>query len=616
MTIIKRADLGRPLTWDELDNNFAQVDSLVTTASTAVETATTQAQAASGFANAASQSSQEAQTAAASAGSAAEAAVAGIYSDFASSDVGKGASLVELESGRSVQDKSTEYLSAKDLGANGDGTTDQTSVFANFESSNKNRRVDLNGLYYFVTQIPAQNNYFNGGWVLNKTVNVSTTSGAGTSYNYNVRVNAALVDASVPLSVVERDARTSQSRLAFKLIQASGLQGLCFDEPNQKIYGMYFDTSSGSEQSVVVRYDMGLQYPASASPDLTTLASSQLGHQGLSLEYVTNSTPKLWGCGRYDATNYPDGGRQVIRFNVTDGASLSNVETYTLFGSDFSYNENATMVAVSYDQRWIVATGRKTSRDFWVRGFDMHMLTQGGSGDYSNKYSWQFNIDDDILSDDNGGLYTPIQNVACDGAFVYIVAGNATQQGKKIHQYSIKGKRVGRNNTVSVGLAQSQADGTFYEPEALAFYRPLGSSSPVLTMLVLTTGKNNYVWEMGSGTKTYSGSYTPTTTTVTNATGTTSYKCNFSRIDDIVTFSGRIAIQATASGSVVVRATLPVPIVSAGSLTQVQGAFNDQTTQGGRIQLDTSSGLMDFQYTANTTTNTAFSFTGSYRIAN
>ena len=36
MTIIKRADLGRPLTWDELDNNFRQVDELTAAASAAV----------------------------------------------------------------------------------------------------------------------------------------------------------------------------------------------------------------------------------------------------------------------------------------------------------------------------------------------------------------------------------------------------------------------------------------------------------------------------------------------------------------------------------------------------------------------------------------------------
>lgn len=62
MTIIKRAEIGRPLTWDELDNNFSQVDALVTTASGAVQSAVTQAQAASDFASAASTSATEAAT--------------------------------------------------------------------------------------------------------------------------------------------------------------------------------------------------------------------------------------------------------------------------------------------------------------------------------------------------------------------------------------------------------------------------------------------------------------------------------------------------------------------------------------------------------------------------
>ena len=121
MTIIKRTDLGRPLTWDELDNNFAQVDSLVTTASTAVETATTQARAASGFADIASTASQDAQNAAAVAGSAASAAVAGIYSDLASSDAGKGASLVTYND-ITVGIKLGDFKSATEWGYIGDGT--------------------------------------------------------------------------------------------------------------------------------------------------------------------------------------------------------------------------------------------------------------------------------------------------------------------------------------------------------------------------------------------------------------------------------------------------------------------------------------------------------------
>lgn len=50
MTIIKRADLGRPLTWDELDDNFQQVDDLTAAASAAVSSASASATAAAGSA--------------------------------------------------------------------------------------------------------------------------------------------------------------------------------------------------------------------------------------------------------------------------------------------------------------------------------------------------------------------------------------------------------------------------------------------------------------------------------------------------------------------------------------------------------------------------------------
>ena len=67
MTFIKRADLGRPLTWDELDSNFQQVDSYAAAASASASAAQTQAQSASQSAQQALQSQQAAETAAASA---------------------------------------------------------------------------------------------------------------------------------------------------------------------------------------------------------------------------------------------------------------------------------------------------------------------------------------------------------------------------------------------------------------------------------------------------------------------------------------------------------------------------------------------------------------------
>lgn len=67
MTIIKRADLGRPLTWDELDDNFRQVDELTAAASAAVSSASVSATAATDSAVASANSATDAANSAAAA---------------------------------------------------------------------------------------------------------------------------------------------------------------------------------------------------------------------------------------------------------------------------------------------------------------------------------------------------------------------------------------------------------------------------------------------------------------------------------------------------------------------------------------------------------------------
>lgn len=75
MTIIKRADLGRPLTWDELDDNFREVDELTASASAAVSSASAFATAAAGSAT---NSLNSANSATASAADAAASAIVAI----------------------------------------------------------------------------------------------------------------------------------------------------------------------------------------------------------------------------------------------------------------------------------------------------------------------------------------------------------------------------------------------------------------------------------------------------------------------------------------------------------------------------------------------------------
>jgi|ADGO01.1.fsa_nt_gi hypothetical protein len=70
MTIVTRKQLGRPLTWDELDGNFSQVDSLVTQAADAVSTAQGAVTTSANNAAQAAQSATDAAAAAQNAGSA------------------------------------------------------------------------------------------------------------------------------------------------------------------------------------------------------------------------------------------------------------------------------------------------------------------------------------------------------------------------------------------------------------------------------------------------------------------------------------------------------------------------------------------------------------------
>lgn len=104
MTIIKRADLGRPLTWDELDDNFRQVDNLTASASAAVSSASASATAAAGSAALSANSATDA------AGSAASSA------NSATDAANSAANAVQSTLAVLAQDDATKKISTQDGG--------------------------------------------------------------------------------------------------------------------------------------------------------------------------------------------------------------------------------------------------------------------------------------------------------------------------------------------------------------------------------------------------------------------------------------------------------------------------------------------------------------------
>ena len=120
----------------------------------------------------------------------------------------------------------------------------------------------------------------------------------------------------------------------------------------------------------------------------------------------------------------------------------------------------------------------------------------------------------------------------------------------------------------------------------------------------------------GTSGNVYSSTWTPTVTAVTNAAATTASVAQFTRVGDVVTFSGQMTIDPTATGNTAIRMSLPVASNFSSSRqaagTFAPAAFADENV--GAILADITNDELLFRYVAKTTANTTFSYAGSYLV--
>lgn len=115
----------------------------------------------------------------------------------------------------------------------------------------------------------------------------------------------------------------------------------------------------------------------------------------------------------------------------------------------------------------------------------------------------------------------------------------------------------------------------------------------------------------------YSGVYTPTLTGVANVAATTAYAAQFTRVQNVVTVSGRLEVDATSpSVDTEVLITLPVPSTFTAS-EQCAGTANVSFVQGmsGAIFADATDWTKALlRYVANDAANRGFSFIFQYQV--
>lgn len=114
----------------------------------------------------------------------------------------------------------------------------------------------------------------------------------------------------------------------------------------------------------------------------------------------------------------------------------------------------------------------------------------------------------------------------------------------------------------------------------------------------------------------FSGTYTPTVTAVTNVAAVTAVVCQYMRVGNVVTVSGQVRVDPTASGNTVFGMTLPIASnfanarELAGTFATTRAGFADQ----GVVTADTTNDRANFQFNAVDLALTFYAFHFTYQI--
>ncbi|RII75922.1 phage baseplate protein [Pseudomonas monteilii] len=239
--------------------------------------------------------------------------------------------------------------------------------------------------------------------------------------------------------------------------ERNGIQSFAFDERNRTVYTLHLTGMKAGGASIINMYPLD-EGVSKKSLGASNPVNDVVGHQGLGIEYIAGDEVRLW-------STYQKDFRQVVRFSYSEGQPVGDVEVFRLFGNDFKTYVSATP-AISTDQKYLIAAGRKKDTGAQViRVWKLSDLVNGGVGDYSQRWVYEWGVEDLIDSQH------PLQGIASDGRRVWIVAGNSNiDVSKHLAVYTLDGQTIDKNLDVELGQDQARIDGAGreFEPEGLA----------------------------------------------------------------------------------------------------------------------------------------------------
>lgn len=217
-------------------------------------------------------------------------------------------------------------------------------------------------------------------------------------------------------------------------------------------------------------------------------------------------------------------------------------------------------------------------------------------------------------------------NILLDGRS-NLISGNRCTNGETSNIVLYQNEFYCRYNTIIGNYCESSVNGIFENDAGytgrvsdnfIAFNTIKNVTNNIVTEGQNTTVFQNNVFDTGgtilSKLDYFGSTYTPTLSNITNISASIAYVCQYTKIGNIVTVSGKVDITPTATGAFDIRMTLPISTTFTAT-EQAGGTTHDTLDQSGVLFADTSTpGKIRMQGSFNTTSARSWWFTYTYRL--
>ena len=372
--------------------------------------------------------------------------------------------------------RQADAVSPLDFGARGDGATDDTTYFVSLESAINHATVDLRGKIFKTTKNFSANHYVNG--VITTGRNQDHANGRPAA------VQTLLGNGHGSLLTMIRTVPDQRAGRAARTI----LQGAAQDPRTGEFWTIqpYSDVDDGAggtiEASVLVCYPAAFGGSAELQYKQVSAASADLGHQCIGISYE-NSRRYFWATGG----NIKKDKRQLyaVRLVVDEAGAIDDVTYYKLYKDDLYNGDGNNCIAVSPDGQFLASTCKYNDTNMWIcRVWRVSDLS--ASADNTDNWLYEMPLR-------SHGL--PVQAIAMDGNYVYVLHGGSSTAANVYSVFTITGDHVAdyTDNETGRDLMQSLAKNgydTYYEPEAFAIANVGGQM--ILTQWVMLGKKSNH----------------------------------------------------------------------------------------------------------------------------